>query len=170
VRFRWSVDRWAHDILWRGPDGWILLFESVEGSSVSHWPASPPLVSLEIDDQRENTRTALLVGMAGKCHWSLSVEFDRFAGRARFDAACRVRGARGPLGSRYQLLQTAASVNHQVACVGGLHVYTDRHFESRLSVAERNLSIVPMGTIPGDEAQTIRWAYTFGVTNPIASI
>ena len=44
---------------------------------------------------------ALLVGMAGRSHWSLSVEARD--GQLNFDAACRVRGDCNHLGSGYRL-------------------------------------------------------------------
>ena len=42
--------------------------------------------------------------MAGKSHWSASVELDPDNGRVTFDVACRVRGGGAVLESRYRLL------------------------------------------------------------------
>ncbi|MFM7073965.1 MAG: hypothetical protein ACKO38_19435 [Planctomycetota bacterium] len=68
------------------------LLESCEGQSGDIWPASPPLQQLLVESRAEAGQVALLVGMAGRSHWSLSVEplADRIG--FRFDAACRLSG------------------------------------------------------------------------------
>lgn len=68
------------------------LLESLEGQSGDIWPASPPMQQLLIESRAEAGHVALLVGMAGRSHWSLSVEplADRVG--FRFDAACRLSG------------------------------------------------------------------------------
>lgn len=68
------------------------LLESLEGQSGDIWPASPPMQQLLIESRAEAGHVALLVGMAGRSHWSLSVEplADRVG--FRFDAACRLGG------------------------------------------------------------------------------
>lgn len=68
------------------------LLESLEGQSGDIWPGSPPLQQLLIESRAEAGHVALLVGMAGRSHWSLSVEplADRIG--FRFDAACRLSG------------------------------------------------------------------------------
>jgi len=79
-----------------------VVFESIEGTPEEDWPPSPPLQELHLEARPDGKQLALLVGMAGTSHWSLSVEFDAAAGTAVFDVACRVKRAPGGLGSRYR--------------------------------------------------------------------
>ncbi|MBL9123800.1 MAG: hypothetical protein JNG90_09220 [Planctomycetaceae bacterium] len=79
-----------------------VVFESIEGTPEEDWPPSPPLQELHLEARPDGKQLALLVGMAGTSHWSLSVEFDPAAGTAVFDVACRVKRAPGGLGSRYR--------------------------------------------------------------------
>ncbi len=58
---------------------------------------------MHIERQDAGREVALLVGMAGKSHWSASVEIDASQPRVLFDVACRVRtGEPGPLLSSYR--------------------------------------------------------------------
>ncbi len=82
---------------WRGP-----LAESVEGTDEEVWPASPALQQLSIE-HRERVDVALLVGMSGRSHWSLSIEAEQGTGTLRFDAACRVRELPLQCGSGYRI-------------------------------------------------------------------
>ena len=50
------------------------LLESIEGTATDDWPPSPPLQSLSIETLPDGRRVALLVGMAGRSHWSASIE------------------------------------------------------------------------------------------------
>jgi hypothetical protein len=86
----------------------ISLLESVEGTRADDWPPSPPLQSLRIEELDGERRVALLVGMAGRSHWSASVEPVVGEAAVVFDVACRhPPGAQG-LGSRYRRLPAAA--------------------------------------------------------------
>jgi hypothetical protein len=79
------------------------LLASIEGDSSQLWPPSAPLQSLSIE-RRIASEVALLVGMAGKSHWSASVEAIEGERRIEFDLACRVGGTAERLGSRYRWL------------------------------------------------------------------
>ncbi len=111
IEFRRAADRYAHQVFSGHGGGRRLLLESVEGDGEHPWPASPPLQELHIERQADGRQVALLVGRAGRSHWSLSVE--PFENRLVFDAACRLSGNAEWLGSSYR-----AAVNVDVA--GGL--------------------------------------------------
>lgn len=102
VVFQWREDRFGHVVeRWTG-SGWQTVLESIEGAPSDVWPPSPALQSLQLEE-RAGGKVALLVGMAGRSHWSASVEADSGSGRLVFDIACRVTQEPAWLGSRYRL-------------------------------------------------------------------
>ncbi len=84
------------------------MLASEEGSDQDEWPPSPPLQQLHVEDRAGGGRVALLVGMAGQSHWSLSVEALPALRQLVFDAACRLGGSAdsrsGRLGSGYRAM------------------------------------------------------------------
>jgi hypothetical protein len=115
VEFLSSGDRVAHVVSIAGHQGegerhWIELLRTIESSPEVAWPASPPLQELHIES-RDGTDVALLVGRAGKSHWSASISFEQPRGEGDgvseqlvFDIACRVSTLPEALGSAYQLV------------------------------------------------------------------
>ena len=104
VEFIRRSDRYAHTIsIVDQLRGVQPVLESAEGTATDDWPASPPLQNLSIEELAPGRRAALLVGMAGRNHWSASVE--PVPGRAAlvFDVACRTANDAGRLGSTYEL-------------------------------------------------------------------
>jgi hypothetical protein len=118
------------------------VWESIEGDDLQHWPASPAYqeVSIETIGDRD---VALLVGMAGKSHWSLSVDIDADRGSIRFDAACRIAVPPESLGSTYN------GPADSVIC--DLATKIDENADSWCAKPE---TIAP-------PPATIRWAYEF---------
>jgi hypothetical protein len=107
VTFVREADRYRHEValVERTEDGSeqvTPLLASVEGTAADAWPSSPPLQSLSIE-QRPEGNVALLVGMAGRSHWSASIEALSAEGALRFDIACRTTDAQR-LASMYQRL------------------------------------------------------------------
>lgn len=98
--FVWRDDRYAHVVALVAPDGAHTLFESVEGGPDDPWPPSPALQHLSMQGQGDQ-RVALLVGMAGKSHWSMSVEVAASGRGIVFDVACRINESAATLGSSY---------------------------------------------------------------------
>ena len=149
VRFYWQGDRYAHEISVRLNGQWQPALTSVEGSPEDEWPASAPFQSLHIE-QREDGRTlAFLVGMAGKSHWSASVEIDRETNSVLFDIACRVRDCTpGFLGSNY----------HPAECSRLKIEPTHRFGPTAFEQSPTNLRI---SAEPASSAgpQTVRWDY-----------
>jgi len=153
VHFTWQHDRFAHQVSVLENGSWQPALGSVEGTPHDDWPPSPPFQSLHIE-QREDGRTlALLVGMAGKSHWSASIEIDAEARVVLFDVACRLREpAAGPLGSTYQGLPLATG--SRALAVELTHRYGPARLERS---AERS---VVLAEPEGDDCpQTVRWDY-----------
>ena len=102
VAFLKHGDRFHHSVSLIDHQQSIPLLESTEGTDEEIWPPSPPLQELSVEQHGEAT-VALLVGMAGKSHWSASVEVAADRPRVLFDIACLVRGSPQNLGSAYHL-------------------------------------------------------------------
>lgn len=90
VDFRRHDDRYAHTISLRSDGRAITMLDSREGARDLAWPPSPPLQQIEVDCPGGNHR-ALLVGMAGRSHWSVGIELQQGAAAVRFDVACRIK-------------------------------------------------------------------------------
>ena len=92
VEFYKLADRYQHAILLRrggAPQEALEVLRSAEGDASEAWPPSPPLQSLSIETLGDGRHVALLVGMAGRGHWSASIEPDAERTGLIFDIACR---------------------------------------------------------------------------------
>jgi hypothetical protein len=103
VVFAWQSDRYGHTVELTSGNAHQSLLLSVEGSAVDEWPPSPPLQQLHLEE-RPAGRVALLVGMAGRGHWSLSIDAASDGSSLVFDVACRSSSVTARLGSLYQVL------------------------------------------------------------------
>lgn len=166
LRFVWQGDRFAHAVTLAGGGQADLLLQSVEGADGQAWPASPPLQSLHVEEQR-GKQVALLVGMAGKCHWSAAVELDHEYSRLRWDVACRVRaGELGWLGSSYQSdadMRLVESGVASIACAIGklaVRLEGDTGSTAKLAIHDQGLHINAASNIKHvGGAATFRWSY-----------
>lgn len=104
----WSGDRVIHYVDWVAGRQSFRLLESVEGDEQQEWPPSPALQQLTIEQRSARRQVALLVGMAGQSHWSVSIENEPSERRLTFDVACRIAEPSNQLGSQYR---TPAQVN-----------------------------------------------------------
>jgi hypothetical protein len=115
IEFFRAEDRFAHriGIQQAGQTTWIL--QSLEGTAEQDWPTSPPLQDLSVEQQADR-EVIFLVGMAGKSHWSLSLELAPQQHGLLFDVACRAHQPPARLGSTYRRLDlstTAAGLSKQ---------------------------------------------------------
>lgn len=151
LEFLQHHDRYSHRLV--AADGAILL-ASIEGTDQDNWPASPPLQQLSIEEHRPGVEVALLVGMAGKSHWSLSIEPLADGSGFLFDAACRLREPTGWLGSSYQLSSPSQQQPQLTPLPIAAHS-SSCHVEQRESEAH----ITP---VVGDSgvSGTVRWKYS----------
>lgn len=109
--FSRAGDRYAHR-LEVGASSRVV-FSSIEGTPDEEWPASPALQELHEHVGADGMPVALLVGMAGKSHWSLTAQvrlIDEISVRAEFDVACRASRTPTLLGSEYALAEALSSV------------------------------------------------------------
>ena len=171
VRFFAAGGRYAHVIELTSDDRAWPLLESVEGSPDALWPVSPALQSCNIEKLSTDRRVALLVGMAGRSHWSLAAEVPTSANRERltFDVACRVSTLPDYLGNRYRLgsaVRWEAETCLLRTPLGIAHVRPDHAVaEVRPSRSANEIEIVPRHfdrPLPA----TIRWKFAIEV--PIA--
>jgi hypothetical protein len=103
VFFR-AQDRIAHRVEVAAGGGYEPLLESAEGSPEEPWPASPALQQVHFQPTPDGRQAALLVGMAGRSHWSASVEVSGDGAAAVIEVACRAKSRPDWLGSTYRLL------------------------------------------------------------------
>lgn len=153
VEFLREADRYRHEVLVRKNASWNVVFASIEGAPDDEWPHSPPLQELHVEQRAAGSEVALLVGRAGRSHWSLSVEADIARGALVFDVACRSSSAANRLQSSYLLIAPASTYDLQIL-EGELCRDAD---ESGLSIAPRYDSDV--GGI-----RTFRWRYKIAAT------
>jgi hypothetical protein len=119
LAFRRCGDRFLHELALRCGDGWVTVLQSREGNAHEEWPPSPPLQEARLEARPEGRRVALLVGMAGSSHWSLSVEADAAAGRLSFEAACRAQAPPRFLGSTYRAAHECRLLEDRMAAAFG---------------------------------------------------
>ena len=165
VRFAFQGDRFAHAIKVARGAQWVEFISSIEGTPLDLWPPSPPLQSLHLEARPPERQLALLVGMAGKSHWSVSVELDP-AGWVSFDIACRVRSEESiHLGNEYQPLQPALETSDSCLVFAnpiGQGRMALEILEScgpaRLRFDDGHLRIEP-ADMAGQSPRTVRWGY-----------
>ena len=166
-------DRYAHSIQCKLNGAWLELLASIEGDHRDDWPASPPLQQLHIE-QRDERHLAFLIGMAGKSHWSLSIELDPNARRVECDVACRLRTPAERLASTYHIAHPADGVRPQEALwtLDGvrcrLEAASDRAPTCISPAGEDKVEITPMAVL-GEYPQTVRWKYALSLSAPGAS-
>ena len=170
VRFFRRDDRVAHEIGLAESGGWTVVLASCEGSADEDWPPSPPLQTLHVEAREGNRQVALLVGMAGKSHWSASIELDPTSNCLVFDVACRTRaGHLGLLESRYRLTRPPHQFNQERAVLdaGARRLIVEcgnTSAGSQISADTEELRVSPAAVRAGATAQTVRWAYRVALT------
>ncbi|NIP84041.1 MAG: hypothetical protein GTO03_00160 [Planctomycetales bacterium] len=183
IAFVWHGDRWAHTIAAVVGDRLVPLLDSREGTPVDRWPASPPLSDLHRQDAR-GANTVMLLGMAGRSHWSVTVQLSEGDRAASFQVACRIhaewpaaaapdRGA-WPLGSRYrssvcprQQSPQAAWLAEQdlaVQLVAGPVADAPPGPPVTIATADHALDILP-GPQGNSLPRTVRWNYCLTQTD-----
>jgi len=105
IEFTRHGDRFAHRVLvidtaTTDAARFVPLLDSREGTADDDWPASPPWQEVHCERRAGGVHVALVVGKAGRCHWSASFELDP-AGSLSVDVACRAAAAANWLGSTY---------------------------------------------------------------------
>jgi hypothetical protein len=123
-------DRFAHRIEVRDEESqaWVAALVSREGNDEDPWPPSPPFQQLHVEHRKEGD-VVLLVGMAGRSHWSAAVDVCPERKTLRFDVAVRVQSGDGALGSGYEILNAAAAARIMPCPAVGIQSDKDFGFE-----------------------------------------
>jgi hypothetical protein len=167
MTFQKRGDRYGHQISRYFSDGIVGLLVSHEGTSDDVWPPSPVLQSLHLERRPGGVQTALLVGTAGRSHWSLSVEADATRNRLLFDVACRIHDAPEWLGSSYDGFN-----QHGKACPLECLKLTawpgdSKEIEIAVQIDRLHGTVkIPAPKHLTNGPQTIRWRYIIAVANP----
>lgn len=162
VEFWREGDRYRHQIALdlRGTTRpWLA---SVEGAADDPWPPSPPLQELHIEVRPGDKQVALLVGRAGRAHWSLSLEIDRSRETLLFDVACRCASSANHLQSSYRALDGALRDGTERIAFSGYELCL-LEGELRFDDGGAGFSIGPgRGVCEAAAIQTFRWRYQIG--------
>ncbi|MGB6044162.1 MAG: hypothetical protein WBF93_13465 [Pirellulales bacterium] len=174
VQFQSHGDRWGHTIgVWSG-DRLMPFLASCEGTESEHWPPSPPLTEVHIDTSLAKP-TAMLVGMSGDSHWSITVQLDTDRASLQFDVACRIKteppeftglhsGGWG-MGSCYRsMICPTDCTNHELRFVMdqvklGIVTADQADVPAATIVADENMLYFSAESQPGSLPRTIRWQY-----------
>lgn len=169
VRFVPCADRLLHEVSVKCHGGWSVVLTSVEGDPSQDWPPSPPLQSLHIERPPGEHERALLVGMAGRSHWSASVMLDVHTSRLRFDIACRVpAGLTARLGVSYRSDWSIVIRDRHHALLShpsgsdspSLLIEADSLYaRTRIERTADGISILAGHAETIETSHTIRWAY-----------
>ncbi len=152
LEFTRRGDRYGHTISVVNQDGRAVpVLESVEGSASDDWPASPPLQNLSIEKLAPGRRAALLVGMAGRSHWSASIEPVPGEPALVFDVACRTGDSEVSLGSLYRVFSRDTA---QIEATVELGCDVQSEGDDRIAIVLSGISG------PG----TIRWKYRIALS------
>lgn len=155
-------DRYRHEVSTTARENTRAILKSLEGADHEAWPSSPPFQELHIERPREGIEAALVVGRAGRSHWSASIEADRSKEAITFDIACRSSGAIEWLGSRYRCLAEVGALSDGARTLVLMPEYELEALEGDLQLTE--LGATPVLTIiprfrTSLTAQTVRWKY-----------
>jgi hypothetical protein len=139
--------------------------QSIEGTASEPWPASPALQSLHVEQRGDEVQVALMVGMAGGSHWSMSVEANASRGELTFDVACRTREPAAFLGSSYQVVPPAAAARLDTACwrlaSGNVELELVLDESAGAAQASAGAGLLAIVAVEGEHggARTVRWRY-----------
>ncbi len=89
VRFTRQSKQIGHAIAVVVGDDEFAVLVSQEGDSQQAFPPSPALQQMTIHRQPNGMQTAMLIGMADRNHWSVSIEAAPDGAGFLFDVACR---------------------------------------------------------------------------------
>lgn len=160
LEFHRHNDRWGHAVCRGTPGGFVELLHSIEGHAGQSWPASPPLQELHVQRTAPAVHAALLLGRAGRSHWSASIAIDEGADAIRFDVACRIHERPVWLGCSYRLCQAWTAAEEGLMLAGIVRLVA--HFihvenDSKDGSLPKLLLRAPDSHTP--YPQTVRWQY-----------
>ncbi len=168
-------DRFGHVIAYVAGTAATDCLTTELGRDRDPWPASPPLQQCSLEPSSRGRQMALLIGMAGKSHWSQSVETDSAAPSLTFDVACRLHHQPLWLGSSYRSdhpLVALSSSSVRLTVAAGVELMLtgeapDSPCPVRMEVIGHQVAIAAdLGGLP--VPSTVRWRYRVALaTTPI---
>jgi hypothetical protein len=168
LRVTWyrDEDRYGHVIAYVAGDRATVCLTSELGRERDPWPASPPLQQCSVERSSRGRELGLAVGMAGKSHWSQSVEADPTVPGLVFDLACRVQHQPLWLGSSYRAahpLEASSGASVRLVVAAGVDLVLagetlDGAAPVRLEVSGTHVAFTAdWGRLP--LPSTVRWRY-----------
>lgn len=168
-----AADRVSHRIEVLDADSRILAeLRSLEGTSADEWPPSPALQSCSLQEIRPGERAAFLVGMAGKSHWSASMEAVAREGAFVFDFACRVHQAPHWLGTSYAIQWPSPHpVTRFQLLPAGISIHLIKPADEirgadLAPMSEQSLRYSCPDALPAKFPATLRWRYRIYLAAP----
>jgi hypothetical protein len=168
-----TADRVSHRIEVLDADSRILAeLRSIEGTSADEWPPSPALQSCSLQEIRPGERAAFLVGMAGKSHWSASMEALPNEGALVFDFACRVHQTPQWLGTSYAIpLLSLHVVTHFEQLKAGIAIHLASPADGARGAdfahrSEQSLRFACSEATSEKFPATLRWRYRIYLAEP----
>lgn len=162
VGFLRAADRYQHEVSIGAGDDRRVILSSLEGAAEDTWPCSPPFQELRLERRAKEAETLLLVGRAGRSHWSASVELDGARQALVFDVACRCSGPSAWLGTSYKSIAEKATMLDNERALLPLFDCQVQVLEGEVQAGAtgdaHEFSIVPRWTA-SHAAQTVRWKY-----------
>ncbi|MCY2973937.1 MAG: hypothetical protein NTW52_04625 [Planctomycetota bacterium] len=168
-------DRLAHGFWWEASSetmDMVRIMTSCEGTPQDTWPASSPFQQIVREEIGTEKKLVLLaVGMAGKTHWSGTVEGDAMTEAIAMDFAARVNVTPDFLGSTYvidaawtaKLQTTADALNQSVTLTHaeqGIQLIFDSIGPHVVSIDGKKLTLAFQADFPSTKRnQTLRWRY-----------
>ena len=152
IEFERREDRYTHGLYLSDEQGERPLAVSLEGSDREAWPPSPALQQLSIQRLADGREAALLVGMAGKSHFSLSITGDADGLSFTFDVACHYKLTPEFLGSSYRLELSA-----ELEFRSQEQFPADLRFDDRMAVVRALTENAPV------PPAALRWCYAIGL-------
>jgi hypothetical protein len=168
-------DRLAHGFWWQPssePSDMIRVMTSCEGTPQDTWPSSSPFQQIVREEIGTEKKLVLLaVGMAGKTHWSGTIEGDAMTEAIAMDFAARVNVTPDFLGSTYLIddawtakLQTSADALNQSVILTHAEQNIQLVFDSIgphvVSIDGMKLKLTFQADFPATKRnQTLRWRY-----------
>lgn len=160
--FAWreANGRFGHQIRVRGPDDWMEVISTIEDEGIDDWPSSPPIQQTAVHGAAD-APIWFGLGMAGRSHWSASIEPTERGIRIEF--ACRVVGRPRWIGVTYRLGEAArvaaAEGNRMVLELAGCRLALKPQTDTRLDHATRSDGSARLVLLPKKITPTTCWSY-----------
>ncbi len=160
--FAWreTNGRFGHQICVRGSDDWIEVISTIEDEGTDDWPSSPPIRQTDVHAAAD-APIWFGLGMAGRSHWSASIEPTERGIRIEF--ACRLSGRPGWIGVTYRIGESARVVaaegNRVMLDLAGCRLALNPQADTRLDRTTRSDGSTRLVLVPKKITPTTCWSY-----------